>query len=825
MSLNFSSPPRSAADGGGGSSSVGGDGVGEVCSPSSPDPVGRATKSTITTKTIHSSDNNNSRRNGSRRKMSSNQFPSPSQQQHQRPFSPMSIKSSSSRNNQQEQSPLRNPTLIGQLHNQFSADNEEDDERFRRERQRKHPYRGHDQQQQQHPTTPGRTGGTHHLAYQHYYVLPVLLLEFLAIALTRAVLPGMLLKEYGSNVYLVLGAADCVRGLLAFFACPLFGKLSDVLFGRRLCLFITVLGSCAPVCSLAFFSGWDGDNKQSGGLNSSGGEEPSLVEMIMGTTSSTMPPSSTDDFASTGDLSSVVDVDPSSSSSSESPFPPMAIPLFVILLSLSGIFSSTFTLVFAYISDSVRERNERVSAYGLALATFGLSFTIGPMAGGYLANYNTDYVFRSSLVLTIVDLFYIYWFLPESKPPPGGASTFFGPLKGPAMMSGGLVPSSGASTASNSSSVSFFAQIADSISWSPWESLHLVLQDPFLRKVGEIAFFYYTGLWAVISTLSLYAVQHFHMTPERLGELMSVLGLSTMVAEAVLVRLMVPLVGEKRSIRIGLASFALQCLVLGLANTTWELFICVGFSILGNLVYPSLSSLVSGTVQPEKVGEALGAINGIKALTEGLGPLVFGALMTVSEHTAYPGSPYWLASVLVLIAYRLAGQLPDNSGSGDAAIDTSPNQMYSSYSSPDKYPPHPLSPPGYNRIHADEEYVHELEFKKRIPKGMGSSYGVGGGSGDVNSQSSARIGNQGCLSTMFPSLTQTPIRDDHDEEYQALLSEIEESDPDNEEDDNDNDGTASNYVSAAEDFDSDDNDDDGGPRDVSTDLSFARQKL
>ena len=820
MSLNFSSPPRStaaAAAGGGGSSSssVGGDGVGKVCGPSSPDPVGRTTRSTGITNSVHSYDNNRSRRNGSRRKTSSSKFPSPSKQQYQRPFSPMSIKSSSSRNSQQEQSPLRNPTLIGQLHNQFSADDDEEYERFRREQLRKHPYHSHHDQQRHPPTTPGHPAGTQHLAYQHYYVLPVLLLEFLAIALTRAVLPGMLLKEYGSNVYLVLGAADCVRGLLAFFACPLFGKLSDVLFGRRLCLFITVLGSCAPVCSLAFFSGWD-DNKQSGGVNGSG-EEPSLVEMIMGTTSSTMPPSSGDSSSSGVD---------SAPSSLDSPFPPMAIPLFVILLSLSGIFSSTFTLVFAYISDSVRERNERVSAYGLALATFGLSFTIGPMAGGYLANYNTDYVFRSSLVLTIIDLFYIYWFLPESKPPPGGASTFFGPLKGPAMMSGGPVPSSGASTSSNSSSMSFFAQIADSISWSPWESLHLVLQDPFLRKVGEIAFFYYTGLWAVISTLSLYAVQHFHMTPERLGELMSVLGLSTMVAEAVLVRLMVPLVGEKRSIRIGLASFALQCLVLGLANTTWELFICVGFSILGNLVYPSLSSLVSGTVQPEKVGEALGAINGVKALTEGLGPLVFGALMTVSEHTAYPGSPYWLASFLVLIAYRLAGQLPDNSGSGDAAMDTSPNKMYSSYSSPDKYPPHPLSPSGYNRINADEEYVHELEFKKRIPKGMGSGYGVGGGSGDVNSQPSARIGNQGCLSAMFPSLTQTATRDDDDEEYQALLSEIEESDPDNEEEDDDNDGTASDYVSAAEDFHFDDDDeDDDGPRDVSTDLSFARRKL
>ena len=55
---------------------------------------------------------------------------------------------------------------------------------------------------------------------RHFHVLPVLLLEFLALALTRAVLPPMLLQQYGNRTYLVLGCADCIRGLLAFGACP-----------------------------------------------------------------------------------------------------------------------------------------------------------------------------------------------------------------------------------------------------------------------------------------------------------------------------------------------------------------------------------------------------------------------------------------------------------------------------------------------------------------------------------------------------------------------------------------------------------------------------
>lgn len=311
---------------------------------------------------------------------------------------------------------------------------------------------------------------------------------------------------------------------------------------------------------------------------------------------------------------------------------PQAITVFVILLSLSGIFSSTFTLVFAYISDTVRQQDERVSAYGLALATFGLSFTIGPMVGGYLAKSHKQYVFLTSLILTIVDLLYVYFVLPESRVLDHEVTV--------------------------QSSISIISTDRN-FSWNPIKSLRLVFVDPFLRKVGEVAFLYYTGLWALISTLSVYAVKRFHLGPERLGELMSALGLCTMVAEAVLVRIMVPLLGEKRAMKVGLVSFGLQCIVLGFAYEPWHLFVCAAFSLLGNLVYPSLSSLVSGSVEPDAVGEALGAVNGVKALTEGIGPLVFGSLMTLSEHSLLPGWPYLLAAILVLAAYKVADELPD----------------------------------------------------------------------------------------------------------------------------------------------------------------------
>ena len=502
--------------------------------------------------------------------------------------------------------------------------------------------------------------------YQHLYVLPVLLFEFIAIALTRAVLPAILLQEYGNRVYLVLGCADCVRGLLAFCACPLFGKLSDVI-GRRICLLVTVMGTCAPVCSLALFRWNHFDTITTGG--------------------SSLEP---DDAAAAVWSNTMGESESSVTTTIYYPIPPNAITVFVVLLALSGIFSSTFTLVFAYISDTVHKRDDRVSAYGLALATFGLSFTIGPMAGGYLAQEHTHYVFLCSFFFTLLDVLYIYFILPESRT---------------------NIESSASAAASVLSS-----DTMNTFSWNPWNTVQVILTDPFLRQVGKVAFLYYTGLWAIISTLSIYAVQRFHLGPERLGELMSALGLSTMIAEAVLVRIMVPLLGEKRCTRLGLMSFALQCFLLGFAYEGWHLFLCVAFSMLGNLVYPSLSSLVSGSVEPDMVGEALGAINGVKALTEGIGPLLFGSLMTISEGSALPGWPYILAGVLVVMAYHAASDLPDTQD--------------------------------------DDDYIHELEYKH-------------------HHQNKDKGG-------MFSFATPKKYQHEDEDEYQGLLSEIEEESEDEE---------------------------------------------
>lgn len=523
---------------------------------------------------------------------------------------------------------------------------------------------------------------------RHWHVLPVLLLEFLALALTRAVLPGLLVQTYGSqHVYIILGVADFVRGSLAFLASPLVGQLSDVVGKRTPFLAISVAITCAPVCSLAFWN-WQPQQQQ----------QPQPYDIV--TTTNTQ-------------------------------IPEHGMTVFVCLLAMSGLGTSTFPLVFSYISDVVPKQSERVSAYGLALATFGLSFTLGPLLGGYYLQSDASHggnprrIFQASLVLTLLDLLYITLVLPESL---SSSTMDDNTSRNPVAEDTTSVMTS---TSTSTTAVIVWETV---IAWKPLEFIQTTLwEDPFLRTVGFVSLLYYTGLWAVISTLSLYAVTHFHLTPQTLGELMSALGACHMLAEAILVRWLVPYWGEVTAIRYGLLSFALQCFLLAVASQPWHLFLCVACSLLGNLVYPSLSSLVTLTVEPSKIGTALGALNGVKALTEGIGPLVFGGFMAISETSRLPGWPYALAGLLVLGAYQVATEA--------------------------------LAP------YAQDDYIHELEFKqrrqgrrrgirlwwrkepqsKRPPKEAGDS----------------TLSSSSCLSTVPPP--QPPTRDEEEEEYQNLL--------------------------------------------------------
>lgn len=112
----------------------------------------------------------------------------------------------------------------------------------------------------------------------------------------------------------------------------------------------------------------------------------------------------------------------------------------------------------------------------------------------------------------------------------------------------------------------------------------------------------------------VFVMRQLDMSVVSLGWLLSGYGIATMISEGLIVRVLIPKIGEMNAVRLGLVAFTLQCITISLSTSPFWIFVSVLFSMLANLVYPSISSLVSRIVTESEQGEALGALNGIKAM-------------------------------------------------------------------------------------------------------------------------------------------------------------------------------------------------------------------
>jgi MFS family permease len=86
------------------------------------------------------------------------------------------------------------------------------------------------------------------------------------------------------------------------------------------------------------------------------------------------------------------------------------------MISISGMFAVTFSVVFAYVADVTDESN-RTTAYGLVSATFAASLITSPALGSYLTTYyDNDFVIILATAIGVFDLFFILIAVPESLP-------------------------------------------------------------------------------------------------------------------------------------------------------------------------------------------------------------------------------------------------------------------------------------------------------------------------------------------------------------------------------------------------------------------------
>ncbi|MFD2571350.1 TCR/Tet family MFS transporter [Spirosoma soli] len=287
---------------------------------------------------------------------------------------------------------------------------------------------------------------------------------------------------------------------------------------------------------------------------------------------------------------------------------------------LAGVTGASFTTASAYIAD-ISTPEKRAQNFGLIGAAFGVGFILGPAMGGFLGQYGPRVPFFVAAGLTMINFFYGLFILPESLAPENRRP----------------------------------------FDWrraNPIGSLMRLGKYPvILGLVASLVLIYIAG-FAVQGTWTFYTMEKFKWDEKTVGLSLATIGLSFAIVQGGLSRVIIPKLGQQRSVYVGLLFSAIGFALFGFANQSWMMFAFMAVYALGGIAGPSIQGIISNQVPANEQGELQGALTSLTSTTSIFGPVIMTNLFsyfTSPKAPVYlPGAPFFLGSILILISAILA---------------------------------------------------------------------------------------------------------------------------------------------------------------------------
>ena len=287
---------------------------------------------------------------------------------------------------------------------------------------------------------------------------------------------------------------------------------------------------------------------------------------------------------------------------------------------VAGITGASITTAGAYIAD-ISTPEKRAQNFGIVGAAFGVGFIIGPMIGGLLGGLGTRIPFFVTAGLTLINWLYGFLILPESLKPENRRK----------------------------------------FEWSranPVGTIKSLFKFPVIAGLFIALAFLYLAAHAVQSNWSFYGIEKFGWKEYQIGISLGVLGAAVGLVQGWLVRIIIPALGQPRSIYIGLSFYVLGFVLFAFATQGWMMYAFTLVYCLGGIASPALQGIMSTTIPPNAQGELQGGFASLMSLTSIIGPLLMNGLFsyfTGSNAPVYfPGAALLLGAVLTLISVVLA---------------------------------------------------------------------------------------------------------------------------------------------------------------------------
>lgn len=283
---------------------------------------------------------------------------------------------------------------------------------------------------------------------------------------------------------------------------------------------------------------------------------------------------------------------------------------------IAGICGASFTTASSYIAD-ISSPEKRAQNFGLIGVAFGVGFILGPVIGGFAAELGPRAPFWVAAAFSLINGILCFIYLPESL--------------------------------DKAHRRHFEWKRANPIG----TLLHLKKYNAVLKLMVPL-FLLYLASHAVQSNWPYYTKYKFKWDEKMIGLSLGMVGLMVAIVQGGLIRVIVPKLGNRRSIQYGFFLYFAGMLLFALANETWMMFAFTAVYCLGGISGPALQGEMSLAVPANEQGELSGGMTSIMSITAIIGPLImnnlFAAFSGEKAIMELPGAPMLLGAFLIILS-------------------------------------------------------------------------------------------------------------------------------------------------------------------------------